>query len=96
MEPCGSRILACGSYNKLQQLRGSSVFPVYLAVRRFAVDNKIAATTTMLTGAGSAAANGAMISKQARAATGTQADFKTWKLFGRFVFGWQLLFSLFL
>ena len=57
MEPCGSRILACGSCDDLQQLRSSSVFPVYLAVRRFAIDNETAQTTimTMITGANSAA-----------------------------------------
>ena len=40
--------------------------------------------------------DGIPISKQVRAVTGAQADFNIWKLFDRFVFGWQSLFSLFL
>ena len=93
--PCGSRNLACSSYSKLRYLRSSSAFP---AIRRFVVDNKTAAntTTTIITGAGSTAANGETISKQARAATDARADFDMWKLFGIFVFGWRSLFSLFL
>ena len=42
MEPCGSQILACGSYDKLQQLRRSAVFLLYPAIVRFAVDTDIA------------------------------------------------------
>ena len=59
------------------------------------VENETAMNTTMtmITGAGSAAAYGAMISKQARAATGARADFNMWKPFGQFVFGWRSLFS---
>ena len=69
VEPCGSQNLICGSYVRLQQLRSSSVFPVYLAIGRVAVDNEIAA--------------------------GAWADLNIQKLFGRVVFGWQSLFSLF-
>ena len=96
MEPCESRILASGSYCKLQQLRSSSAFQVYPAIGQFAVDNETAATktTTMITGADSAAFDGVTISKRARAAVGARADFNMWKLFGQFVIGWRSLFSL--
>ena len=85
VEPCGSQNLACGSYIKLQRLCSSSVFPVYLAIRRFAVDNEAAETTimTMIAGVGSAAFDGVMISKQTRAMIGARADINIWKLFGR-------------
>ena len=97
VEPCGSQNLACGSYVKLQQLRSSSVFPVYLVIKRFAVDNETSDTTimTMITGAGSAAFDSVRISKRARAKIGARADFNIRKLFGRFALGWQSLFSLF-
>ena len=68
--------LACGSYVKLQQLHSSSVFPVYLAIGRFVVDNETAARTimTMITGVDSAAFDGVMISKRAHATIGARAD----------------------
>ena len=67
VEPCRGQNLACGSYVKLQQLRSSSVFTVYLAIGRFAVDNETAATTimTMITGVDSAVFDGVRISKRA-------------------------------
>ena len=65
LEPCGSRNLACSSYGKLRYLRSSSSFQ---AIRQFAVDNETATitTTATITGASSAAANDATISKQVR------------------------------
>ena len=68
-------------------LRSSSAFP---AIGRFVIENETAmdTTMTMITGAGSAAAYGAMISKRARAATGARADFNIRKLFGRFMVCW--------
>ena len=68
VEPWGSRNLACSSYGKLRYLRSSSAFPV---IGRFVVENETATNTTMtmITGADSAAAYGAMISKRARLVT---------------------------
>ena len=96
MEPRESRILASGSYYKLQQLRSSSAFQVYPAIGRLAGDNETAATTTttMITGADYATFDGVPISKRARAAVGARVDLNMWKLFGQFVFVWQSLFSL--
>ena len=75
MEPCRSRILACRSYDKLQQLRSSSVFKVYPAIGRFAVGNETAAATTLriITGADSATFDDVTISKRAHATVGTRA-----------------------
>ena len=89
VEPCGSQNLVFGSYVRLQQLRSSSVFSVYLAIGRFAVDNETAATTiiTMITGVDSAAFDGVTISKRAHATTDARADFNILKRFGQFVFG---------
>ena len=72
------------------------MFPVYLAIGRFAVDNETAATTimTMINGVDSAAFDGATLSKRARATIGARADLNIRKLFGRFAFGWQSVFSL--
>ena len=97
VEPCGSQNLACGSCVKLQQLRSSSVFPVYLMIGRFAVDNETTATTimTMIADVDSATFDGVTISKRAHATIGAQADLNIRKLFVRFAFGWQSLFSLF-
>ena len=66
VEPCGSQNLACGSYVKLQYVRSSSAFP---AIGQFVVDNETSTNTmtTMITGAGSMAANGTTISERARA-----------------------------
>ena len=60
------------------------MFPVYLAIGRFAVDSETVATPimTMITGADSAAFDGVTISKRARAMIGARADFNIRKLFG--------------
>ena len=94
VEPCGCRILACGSYRVLRQLRSSLAFP---ASGRFAADNEPATTTitTTTTGADSAAANGVTISNGVRVATGALSRFDIRKLFDRSDFGMRLLFSLF-
>ena len=79
-EPCRSRNLACSSYGKLRYVRSSSAFP---AIGWFVVDNETATNTmtTMMTGAGSTAANDATISKRARARH-ERAYFNIRKLFG--------------